>query len=40
MKSTNYKIVQASALPRQFLLSLGFVVTFNVSFKGDNCETF
>ena len=27
MKTTNYNIVQASALPRQFLLSLGFVVT-------------
>src|SRR5512140_3020010 len=27
MKPTNYNIVQASALPRQFLLSLSFVVT-------------
>jgi hypothetical protein len=27
MKPTNYNIVQASALPRQFLLSLSFVIT-------------
>ena len=27
MKPTNYNIVQTSALPRQFLLSLSFVVT-------------
>jgi hypothetical protein len=27
MKTTNYNIVQASALPRQFLLSLSFIVT-------------
>jgi hypothetical protein len=26
VKATNYNIVQASALPRQFLLSLSFVV--------------
>jgi hypothetical protein len=27
MKPTNYNMMQASALPRQFLLSLSFVVT-------------